>query len=181
MQAYTHLIFGALCVRAGGLKSRAAATAAFAVAALSHPILDISSQVTFHPVDGSVRDTAWVLYHSVAYALAISFAIRFRQAWLVMLAALWPDLDWVLRPLHVGWPEGTLHKVAFALPGMQTFQTFVATHLPDWRASWVAGLPELAVSITVAMLLILLERRQLQPSVLLPQPQLAHTARRTTN
>lgn len=168
MQAYTHLVVGALCGRAATsrIQGKAGVFVGVVVAALTHPFLDILCQVTYHPVGGSsIRGPDWIAYHLVAYALAIAFAVRLRQHWIAMWAALWPDLDWVLRPLHLGWPEGAIHAFLFGLPGLRHLQSFVLTYLPDFRAHWVAGLPELAVSIVIAVVLVRGERR--------PEPALA--------
>jgi hypothetical protein len=173
MQGYTHIIVGALCGKAAAsrFKGRTAIAVGVLLAAPTHPFLDIASQMTYHPVDGSlVRGAAWITYHAIAYLLAIALLLRFKQHWPAVVSALWPDFDWFIRPLHLRfWPDGMLHTLAWKFPLIQALQDFATAHLPDLRGYPVAGIPEIAVSVALAWYLI--RREQLLRPAL--QPQLA--------
>jgi hypothetical protein len=108
--------------------------------------------MTYHPL--RIGGLAWSAYHSVAYVLALALLVVFRQHWVAVTSALWPDFDWVFRPLHLPfWSEGMLHRFAWKVPFIQTLQEFATAHLPDWRGHVVAGIPELLVSGMIAWVL----------------------------
>jgi hypothetical protein len=140
MQAATHLATGAALATAVPRRQSLAA----GLAVLSHPVLDALSVATYHPADPLWHDTFWVIHQTGAWVVAVLTAMWLRGHTLVLLAAMVPDLDWLLQPFGLWEPE-SVHSLFAAVPGISSVVSGTERLLPDLTLEPLATFIELGL------------------------------------
>jgi len=154
MQAPTHLATGILIEKAMEKVEPACfrkSSVAF-LAALSHAILDVLSDLTYHPPEPILVDSFWFSYHLVLSLLTICIFIRYWGKYrLGILCSILPDFDWLVVHLTRAFKlevtfckEPVLHR--FLLGFVRRFTPFrLPKSLPNWRLNKKTVLMEFAL------------------------------------
>jgi hypothetical protein len=121
-----------------------------ALVMFSHVLLDSLALATYHPPNALLDSGFWLGFHALVALLTIYLAWKYRGIWLFLLASIVPDSDWIARPFG-WWSEGAVHAYFRNLPVLAELDTFLASHLPDWRMSPLASINELLL-LTLLMI-----------------------------
>ena len=146
MQAMTHIAMGALGAKLYKASAKSlpmplpfvALLLILLVMVVSHVVLDDLAKATYHPPNALSDDWFWLLYHGLVLMISLTLLVYFRWAWLFIIAALLPDVDWFARFFGFSLQA---HEWFRSLPIISEWSVQIRSFVPDWRyVPWAAAI-----------------------------------------